>query len=195
MIRPVALVILALIAPAGAQACEPIPVPELRNGPDSPAVLYSDGSFQQAGADDWWEFLEGRPARDIGGGRVGQVIVAGLGSCFFYESLLFVDCTTAESILVDGIPPPAESDTPGAPGPMSPSLEGSARALQPPYGPLALTSATTVAEIAAIAAREGWTVRTDLAAFAVERGAQNAFDPFIGCRIFYQNLPGSQPWP
>jgi hypothetical protein len=187
MIR-LALLALTLLAPMTARACEPVPVPELREGPDSPAVLYSDGSFDQAGTDDWWEFLDGRPLRDIGGGRVGQVIVAGLGNCLFYERLLVVDCTRAEGILVDGLSPPPG---PSEPGPMSQSLEASARALQPPYGPLALTSATTVAEVAALAAREGWNAYTDIRGWAASRGPQNAFDPFMGCKIFYPNSVGA----
>lgn len=94
-----------------------------------------------------------------------------------FQDLLVVDCTTGSAILVGGLLNGPDDD-----------VLFSARALQPPYGPLALTPATTIPDVAALAAREGWSVVTDVPAFAIRRGPQNAFDPFMGCRIFY---PGS----
>ena len=180
--RPVRLwtvLALALLGPAAAQACSPgspdrVPV-------DRPITLYSDGSFVDASDDDGWDDLSGHAVRDIGGGRVGQVIE--WRACYASEGLLFVDCTTGSALLVRGIDPtviPEEK--------RDVNVVDSVRALQPPYGPLALAPATTVAEVAALAAREGWTVETDVLAVAAEYGPQNRFDPFMGCRIFY---PGS----
>ena len=119
----------------------------------------------------------------VGGGRVGQVIETE-GGCQVAQDLLFVDCTTGSAIMVAG----------RADGPRELherewfGYVTSARALQPPYGPLALSASTTVAEVAALAAREGWRVETDVPGYAAERGRRNAFDPFMGCEIFY---PGS----
>lgn len=158
------LLTLLALGPATAWACEP-PDPN-RVPADRPITLYSDGSFIDASQDDDWYALTGRPARDIGGGRVGQIIRSGY--CQPLEILLFVDCTTGSALMVDGNP--------------------SSRALQPPDGPLALTPATTAAGVAAIAAREGWNVRTDVLGFAAEHGLRNRFNPFFGCQIFY---PGS----
>jgi hypothetical protein len=84
--------------------------------------------------------------------------------------------------LVPGLPPgPAEVE-------VAPFLVLSTRALQPPEGPLALTARTTVAEVAALAAREGWTVRTDVAAWAANMGHDERFDPLFGCDVFYPGL-------
>lgn len=173
-LRTVALALAtALLAPA-AQACLP-PDPDLAE--DRPLVTYSDGSFENAASDDVGYSFSGRPARDVGQGRVGQIIVA--ATCQASHSLLFVDCTTGSTILVGGVPGGPEEDQ---------YLAASARALQPPYGPLALTGSTTVAEVAAVAAREGWSVVADVPGYAAMNGPRNAFDPFMGCKVFY---PGS----
>jgi hypothetical protein len=112
---------------------------------------------------------------------VGQVLEED-PNCDVLQRLLFVECTTGSAIVVHGIEPedPIWTD--------EGLLAESALMLQPPHGPLALTASTTVADVAGIAAREGWTVETDLPRYAAQRGRQNAFDPFMGCEIFY---PGS----
>ncbi len=174
------LTALLVLGPGAAWACEP-PRPD-RVPVDRPITIYSDGSFVDASPDDEWSFLRGRPVRDVGDGRVGQVLEED-PVCDLEQRLLFVDCTTGAAIIVDGREPDEviwteEGDY----------LAASALHLQPPHGPLALTASTTVAEVAAIAAREGWTVETDVPAYAAARGRSNAFDPFMGCEIFY---PGS----
>ena len=52
-----------------------------------------------AAEDDIWIGVTGRPVRDIGGGRVEQIIEAS-EVCAVYQILLFADCTTSEAILV-----------------------------------------------------------------------------------------------
>jgi hypothetical protein len=178
MFRIAALALLAL-APVAALACEP-DYPG-REKTDRPITLWSDGSFQDASDDDGWYDLSGRPIRDIGGGRTGQVIEQ--WSCVTSESLLVVDCTTGSAILVSGA-----GDTPLPPELQEPNVSTSARALQPPYGPLALTPSITIAEIQQLAQARGWRMETDVPAWAAERGRQNTFNPFMGCEIFY---PGS----
>jgi hypothetical protein len=39
-----------------------------------------------------------------------------------------------------------------------------------------------------LAAREGWTVRTDVAAWAANMGHDERFDPLFGCDVFYPGL-------
>jgi hypothetical protein len=158
------LLTLFVLGPAATLAC--VPPDSSRVPVDRPITLYSDGSFIDASEDDDWYALRAGPARDIGGGRVGQIITSGY--CQPLEQLLFVDCTTGSAIIVDG--------------------NLSTRDLQPPYGPLALTSATTVADVASLGAREGWTVRTNVLELASAHGRRNHFNPFFGCEIFY---PGS----
>jgi hypothetical protein len=169
-----------------ATGCEPPKARGLFEDPDLPITINPDGSFENAAVMDGDDYLYGGPARDIGGGRVGQVIMVA-GGCTNVQRLLVVDCTTNSAIAVHGIPV-REVDIAAFDG--FPYQE-SARAVQPPYGPLALTPATTVAEVAALAAREGWTVERDVPAWAAARGPRNAFDPFIGCRIFYPDPVGA----
>ncbi len=180
MARRPSVPILALLAlaPAAALACEP-DYPG-RDKTDRPITVWSDGSFEDASDDDGWTNLSGRPVRDIGNGRTGQVIEE--WSCQTFERLLVVDCTTGAAILVQG------TSHPDLPPEFQDGIALSARALQPPYGPLALTPTIAVADIAQLAASQGWGVETDVPAWAAERGPQNAFDPFLGCEIFY---PGS----
>ena len=172
--------VLLIVGPGAAWPCEPpgrfrVPV-------DRPITVFSDGSFLDASADDEWSFLRGRPVRDVGGGRVGQVLEED-PVCDLEQQLLFVDCTSGAAIIVDGREPEeviwTEDGT---------YLAALALHLQLPHGPLALTASTTVAEVAAIAARGGWTVEPGVPAYAAERGRRNAFAPFIGCEMFY---PGS----
>ena len=144
---PTCALLTALLAlgPGAAWACSPpdrfrIPV-------DRPITVFSDGSFLDASADDEWSFLRGRPVRDVGGGRVGQVLEED-PVCDLEQRLLFVDCATGAAIIVDGREPEEVIWTEeGA------YLAASALHLQPPHGPLALTASTTVAEAATIAAR------------------------------------------
>jgi hypothetical protein len=173
LLRLLSLLVLLVLGPQTALACLPPPP----GTPDMPITLYSDGSFIHAETNIDMSSFRGRPVRDIGGGRVGQVLQ--YSSCDVAQWLLFVDCTTGSAIMVAGISGPvAEAE----------GLTMSTTALQAPNGPLALTPATTVAEVAAVAAREGLHVEADVPAYAAARGPQNAFNPFYGCRIFY---PGS----
>lgn len=184
--NPAALALgLLLLAPA-AWACEPVPPADQRDGEDRPITIFLDGSFQDAARDDTWEGFSARPVRDIGGGRVGQVLEQSLGNCLIYQSLLVVDCTAAEALVVEGLPDRPETV------PHSISLEASARQLQPPYGPLALTPDTTVADVATLARTQGWVFTTRVEELASARGAHNHFDPFMGCEIYYPGSAGAQ---
>jgi hypothetical protein len=172
--RSVVLAASLLLAPVAASACTPPPP----GTPDLPVTLYSDGSFTHAETPEDFSSFSGRPVRDIGGGRVGQVLQ--YSACDTAQWLLFVDCTTGSAIMVAGIYDEEEAAR---------GIPMSTTALQATQGgPLGLTAATTVADIQALALRERLTVETDVLGYAAERGPQNAFNPFYGCRIFY---PGS----
>jgi hypothetical protein len=71
-------------------------------------VLLSDGSFTDAASDDFDYGFDGGPVRDLGGGRVGQVLTTTI-TCYGEQWLLFADCTAGSAIIVPGLPPgPAE---------------------------------------------------------------------------------------
>ena len=176
------LAIALCVAPAALCACTPID--PNHTVVDTPITVYSDGSFKNASADDSVTFLRGNPVRDIGGGRVGQVIETNGGSCGLFQELLFVDCTSGQAIIVNGTRPaiqPADG----------PELFESTRALQPPEGPLALTAASTVAQVAALATAQGWASTTDLPARIAAMDPQNRYDPFFGCKAFYPDSTGA----
>jgi hypothetical protein len=166
---------LLLLAAPAAQACTPMP--DDMTAVDARVTVWSDGSFDGAALADNWNGLSGQPIRDIGGGRVGQAIE--YRGCGTAQWLLFADCTTGSALLVAGLDGPVAREQ---------GLALSTHDLQRPHGPLALTPDVTVADVLALARAEGWTVRTDVEAWAQERGPHNAIDPFMGCEIFY---PGS----
>jgi hypothetical protein len=145
-----------------------------------------------AAEDDIWIGVTGRPVRDIGGGRVGQILEVS-EDCGVYQILLFADCTSAEAILVRGLRHPEG----GAwwterSGPFDWPIMESTQALQTPDGPLALTSDTTVADILALAAQENVDVFVDVAGFVAEIEHHNRFDPFLGCEMFYPDTLGAR---
>jgi hypothetical protein len=176
MIRP-ALLLLALLAPGAARACAPA---DPATAQDRPITVWSDGSFTDAAENDDGGTFSGRPVVDIGGGRVGQRLVA--TGCLTHEILLFVDCTAGEAIAVHGRP-----DLRAEPS----GLLESTRMLQQPLGPLALRPTTTVGALRALGQEQGWSLIEDVGGFAANRGRRNAFDPFMGCRILYPDQPGA----
>jgi hypothetical protein len=161
----------------------------------------------------------GKNALDIGGGRIGQLIVAN-ESCPYLEKVLFVDCNTGESVTVDGVIEPdlqRKLDQSGAK-----ILGGDylIKYLQPPTGPLALTSETTVEAVIEVSEREGFGFSTEvlrdfethnqavlehnkiaagygepLAKRIVSRArrpsAHQPFDTHCGCKLFYPDSPGA----
>ena len=170
------------IAPAALWACTPIDPAHVVV--DIPITIYSDGSFKDASDDDSVTFLRSNPVRDIGGGRTGQVIETNGGSCGLFQALLLVDCTTGQAIMINGVRPATQPAD-------GPELFESTRALQPPEGPLALTAATTVPEVAALAAAQGWRVQADVPDMIAAMSAQNRYNPLMGCKIYYPDLPGA----
>jgi len=169
-------------APAALWACTPID--PNRTIFDNPVVIAADGSFDGASEDESVSFLRGNPVRDIGGGRTGQIIETNGGSCGLFQSLLFVDCTRGEAIMVNGIMPVTQPED-------GMDVLESTRALQPPDGPLALTPATSVAEIAALARRQVWRFEGDVPGMIARMSPQNRYDPFIGCKIYYPGSAGA----
>ncbi len=78
-----------------------------------------------------------------------------------YQRLLLVAYSVAEALVVDDLRQP-DLAAPDYPEPWSTGITASARALQPSYGLLSLTSTTTLDDVAELAAREGWTIKIDV---------------------------------
>ena len=179
------LSVLLGLVPAAGWACTPLD-PERRQE-DRLISVAPDGSFVDAAEDDIRIGVTGRPVRDIGGGRVGQIIEAS-ENCAVYQILLFADCTTGEAIFVRGLESEGNARWAERAGLFDWPIMESTRALQAPEGPLALTQGTTVADILALAAQREIEAFDDVASFMATIEAHNRFDPFLGCEIFY---PGS----
>ncbi len=161
----------------------------------------------------------GKNALDIGGGRIGQLIVA-KESCPYLEKVLFVDCNTGESVTVDGVIEPELQRKLDQSGAIMLGGDYLIKYLQPPIGPLALTSETTAEAVIEVAEREGFGFSTEvlrdfethnqtvlehnkvgaeygdplskrIVSRARRPSAHQPFDTHCGCKLFYPDSPGA----
>lgn len=145
-----------------------------------PISVGADCSFTVPGPVTIYTDITGAAPVNIGGGRIGQRVTRGFG-CGYDEEIWIVDCNSAEMI--------------GIAGPQLADMNDSRRAdlLYPPEGALRLSPETTVADIAAVAAREGYDHWRDITLHLAEthRASHPEIvrtgrpDPACGCRIFY----------
>lgn len=160
-------------------ACEPAvgPGPEV----DHPIKVGDQCEYSLASEYDRDMYATGQPVVDIGSGKIGQRHEAG-HACSAGESLMFVDCNTAEMITIGGI----YLVNDGA----APTVQ-SVTALQTAGGgPIALRPETTVAELVKIADNNGFEYRTDAEMYSnVEK--RNRVDPFCGCKLYYPSSLGA----
>ena len=170
MVRALSLALPVVLAPGLGAGCELSGAPE--GWRDTPIRVARDCSFIDAGAF-YGVAVSGGPVGDIGGGRIGQRITA-LGGCAVVEDLIFVDCNSGEGIWIAGRD-------------YGDDLQGGrdADALYPPQGALRLTPQSTIADLEALAMREGYVYRRDLSAFLDEFIGDDGPDSACGCRIFY----------
>ncbi len=182
-----------------------------------PSQSRKDCSFQGFGLDGNYS---GNPVIDLGGGKIGQLVVQSK-VCPYKEKLLFVDCTNGGSATVDGVLDPviqADLDKTGAV-----MLGGNymIKYIQQPIGALGLTDTSTVAQVVAVAKKNGFAVSTDVIGdfedndqetlSAAQDGAYygdlpshgvilrskmkklNApYDEFCGCKLYYPDSIGGQ---
>ena len=174
--------LLVLVWASVAMACEPLPDPGIWI--DKKIRVAADCSFSEAG-DHYENNLTGNKAINIGGGRIGQKVES-YHACRTDERLIFVDCTTAQGVFVEGIVDPKNALDFGS-GPST-----SIAMIQRPRGPLRLTASTTVAEVVATAKRAGLSHTTDLAADLSGMKKRNRYNPFCGCAVFYPGSAGAK---
>lgn len=166
-----AAVIALSLAPGLAGACE---IALYEDGyAIPPATFGADCAFTVPGSQTYNTDMSGTAAVNIGGGRIGQRVSQGFG-CGWDEEIWIVDCNSGEMIGING--PQAEAD-------MNQSRRASL--LYPPEGALQLTPDTKVADITAVAAREGYDYWTDFTARLAQINGPTPPDPACGCRIFY----------
>jgi hypothetical protein len=159
---------------------------------DPPIDLRSDCSFDDVLINGSWSdedqgyvgtesYLGGGAARDRGEGRVGQRIVDGRG-CYSVEKLLVVDCTSGESVLIDGLQPPELAD--------ANFVAAKIELIQAPNGPISVNANTRISDLVDAAAQNGLTLTTEVEAIFAKRG-KDRFDHTCGCKLFYPGSPGA----
>ena len=169
------------VCPLAAEACSFSLVPALPV--DREIKVAADGSFVDASWSDNRRALEGSPIVNIGGGRTGQVITQ-WGGCSRSEQLLFVDCTTAEGVLLEG---ERHLEVPEIAG----GSFASVAAIQPPLGPIGLRATSTVSQVVEQARTSEIGFETNVSRHAAARGNRNAYDPYFGCKLYYPDSAGA----
>lgn len=159
---------------------------------DGPIEVLPDCSFSDVSSYrfDVGQYLthsaDGGPARDRGNGRIGQVIGSS-GVCSTTERLLFVDCTSGEAVLFEGRSmPPAPGDVE-----IGGFIQETAKAIQPPHGPISITKDATVSDLVAKAKANGINYDLDVKSFFGAAKKRDRYDFRCGCKLFYPGSPGA----
>lgn len=166
-------------APAMACTCGPsyerlLPIKKLPNC-----------AFDRAGRGPYG-FGYAKEAQKIGGGLVAQSIHFG-DCCVDNNALLVTDCGRSEAALFYGNPNSEQ---------FAAVRSSSIKYIQPPYGPIALTSKATIPGLIAKAKKRNVYWSGDVAELWKRNGFLPAnikrFDPFCGCKLHYPETPGAK---
>ena len=174
---------MVLVTTSQAMACSPAMYPIGSAFFDKRISIGPDCSFQD-------EFVErnrgsgyfttdsrsGGPVMDVGNGRIAQKVVAS-EVCSPIETLLFVDCTTGQSVLIYGEP--------------EPNVEGGSlngrfiKFIQKPYGPISITPQSEVDELINTAKTNDLRVIEDAKTFLEGKRKRDRYDFACGCKLYY----------
>jgi hypothetical protein len=178
------VVLLAAIASGQpTAACEDTPLPKTNRS----TVTGADCSFSAAGPHD---FLSGFPTRDIGNGKVAFRLTDDR-TCGPLEELVFVDCNSGQSIAVRGEMDPETVARLKRTGAVLLGVDERIKFIQPPFGDIALTGASTVESIREASDRSGYVARTDLREWIASFKRRDRFDLFCGCKLYYPESVGA----
>lgn len=160
-------------------ACEPKDPDKIV---DLPLQLGTQCDYANAGRDDYYDAYAGQPVIDVGGGKIAQRRSYKL-ACTTQEELIVADCNSAEVITIAGVPPSGRREYVGE----STFVKHLQR-----YGggPIALSAATTVPELAAIARSNGYDFTLDPLGLS-DQGPGNRVSPFCGCKLMYPATAGA----
>ncbi|WP_299986858.1 hypothetical protein [uncultured Ruegeria sp.] len=161
----------------GAVACESAP----QNHGFKLKKVLPDCSFEHSGRGKW-NYFGGNAVVDIGNGRIGQRIKSGQG-CSPRDALFFQDCTTGESIVIEG-----KYFNSGIAGHVPTSID----LIQKPDGPIGLTSATTVPELEQIPVEHRYSFTKDVQEFFGRTEDHKRIDYTCGCKLYYPDSPGAK---
>jgi hypothetical protein len=171
---------------SNAFACDPTVFTGGSASQDTRISIATDCSFEdtyvdryRSSADFTVDTRSGGPARNIGNGRIGQKILQSR-ACGPSEMLLFVDCNTAEALLIRGLPAPDDE---------SEGLGGYfIKYIQAPYGPIKIGQNSTVSDLIVTAQENDLYVVEDAQAFLAGERKRDRYDFACGCKLYY---PGS----
>ena len=179
-----ALLVVSSVIAGASYSCEVATIPQR----DLRTKQNPDCSFVGAGQNDW---ISGYSARDIGNGKVAFRL-ADDSSCGPQEKLVFVDCDTAQSIAIRGAMDPkmAALLKPGVVELLG--VDERIKFIQPPFGPIRVTEASTVASLAKTASRANYKSLTDLPEWISSFKRRDRFDLFCGCKVYYPDSEGAK---
>jgi hypothetical protein len=115
-------------------------------------------SFSDFGVMAQWS---AKPARELGNGKIGQLVVSS-SSCPHQEKLLFVDCTIGKSISVDGVYEPSIQAAIDREEYIMLGGDLLIKYIQPPFGPVGVSSRSTVESVEASASKGGYAWSQDI---------------------------------
>lgn len=181
----VLLVVQLAVLPNMAVACSP----RVFWGPgilkDKPISIAADCSFEDAyverirnGPHYTMNKRLGGPVRDYGDGRIAQKITPST-LCARSEMLLFVDCNTGESVLIEGKPDEYDHDR-------------LIKYIQRPHGPISLGPKSTVAGLEQIAKEHDLDLVEDVKAFLAGSNKRDRYDLACGCKLYYPESIGAK---
>jgi hypothetical protein len=124
-----------------------------------PRQSVKDCSFSEFGAFGQWS---GFPVRDLGGGKTGQRVVSSF-TCPYQEVLAFVDCTAGTAVNVNGVLKPSIQAFVDRGGSVL-GGDNLIKYIQPPFGPVGVTSESTVESVTASAKKGGYEWYSDILA-------------------------------
>jgi hypothetical protein len=169
---------------------------------DDRILVSPDGSFESANIargdimqtypadpvldyDQRWDIANGGPVLYRGKGRFVQRIDFSAYGCSGQETLLFVDCNSAQSLLLFGGQDP-ELDR----------FEGyswsSIRVIQPPFGPISVTGDTTLESLTAAARKGNVSYIVDAEVVFADVQTRDRYNLFNGCKMFYPDSLGAK---
>lgn len=178
MIR--ASLLLAALCATPAVACEPA----LGEGPDVDHKIRvgAQCDYSMATQYDRDMYATGRAVVDLGGGKIGQRHEHG-HACSAGETLMVVDCTTAEVITIEGV----YIVNNGA----MPTVQSVTALQKAGGGSISLGPKVTVDGLAKISDAQGYDyVRGSALYDQVE--ARNRVDPYCGCKLHYPDSAGAR---
>lgn len=145
-----------------------------------PVIQRDSGSFVGGGR-------RGKPAFNLGNGRIGQVVIDE-GNCLSVERLVLVDCNLLEMAAVDSVP----ADLPDG------IFQGSFSVQQwlPPNGTLSDVAGEQIKKMSAHLMAKGARPANEIFRANKQQDPRNQFNPFAGCKRFYPKSKGAAfSWP